>query len=179
MVANVFGLFLRPQLTAFAPANELAADVLVLLAALYLFLWSSFLGKTVRIPFSDHESQKSAASSAGMWLSEEQQRSGVAVAEDDARRNCESPLLGATDTGGWKGAPDWMGPDVIPADPFLHPGRDNPLTPKILSPAAKILYQEGPVVYAETAPDVEDNKDVAYYSYTATRRYRASTFNRI
>ncbi|KHJ98512.1 laminin G domain protein [Oesophagostomum dentatum] len=158
-----------------SPLKELINNITLVVAALYILIWSMCPG-----------GKDSPNTTATMWLDAPQKS---VIAESTALR-CESP-----DVEDESKHENWA-PEAIPCDPFLtstpikdqrtdsrERERENPLASAILSPADKILSDGLGHVYGNMGTLTrfrtdEDDADDAYYTYTASRRYKQSTFNR-
>ncbi|ETN76935.1 cadherin domain protein [Necator americanus] len=157
------------------PLKELMNNITLVGTALYILIWSVCpAGKD------------SPNTTATMWL-DGPQKSGVA--ESTALR-CESPVIEEEPK-----HENWA-PEAIPCDPFLtstpirdqrvesrERDRENPIANAILSPADKILSDGLGHVYGNMGTltrfrTEEDDADDAYYTYTASRRYKQSTFSK-
>uniref|UniRef100_A0A7I4YNL8 Cadherin domain containing protein n=1 Tax=Haemonchus contortus TaxID=6289 RepID=A0A7I4YNL8_HAECO len=157
------------------PLKELICNITLVVAALFVLIWSAYPG-----------GKDSPNTTTTMWL-EASQKSNMA---ESIAVGCETPLLPEEPT-----AENWA-PEAIPSDPFLTstPIRDrdrtdsrekeNPVANAILSPADKILSDGLGHVYGNMGTlskrfrTEEDDADDAYYTYTSSRRYRQSTFNK-
>lgn len=170
------GLFAN-QLPLPVELVETAQSVIYLLAALVIFLWCVCDIAT-----------KSSDSNPNMWLDTQK---SVMAESTMADPQCVSPLLSPRHQA-HEEDPDWM-PDVIPNShhhpitepdtPRRHPPRE---VINILSPPEQILQEGIGHVYRNNMGSLprlrsaQDEADDAYYTYTASRRYKntTSTFNR-
>ncbi|EYC14800.1 hypothetical protein Y032_0039g165 [Ancylostoma ceylanicum] len=157
------------------PLKELISNITLVVAALYILIWSICPG-----------GRDSPNTTTTMWL-DAPQKSGMA--ESTALR-CESPVVDD------EPEHEKWAPEAIPCDPFLtstpirdqrvdsrERDRENPIASAILSPADKILSDGLGHVYGNMGTMTrfrtdEDDADDAYYTYTASRRYKQSTFNK-
>ncbi|PIC27301.1 hypothetical protein B9Z55_019604 [Caenorhabditis nigoni] len=182
LVMTLSGLFAN-QLPLPVEIVEISQSVIYLIASIVIFLWC----------ICDITS-KSTDSNPNMWLDTQK---SVMAESTMADPQCASPLLSprnhhhdaAVD-------PDWM-PDVIPNNHHLS-SINEPDTPRrqlqpqnrevinILSSPDKILNEGIGHVYRNNMGSLprlrsdQDEADDAYYTYTASRRYKntTSTFNR-
>ncbi|CAJ0602376.1 unnamed protein product [Cylicocyclus nassatus] len=158
-----------------SPLKELTNNITLVVAALYIFIWSMCPG-----------GKDSPNTTTTMWL-DAPAKSNMA---ESAVLRCESPVVSDEEK-----HENWT-PEAIPCDPFLtstpikdqrvesrERDRENPIANAILSPADKILSDGLGHVYGNmgTLPRFRteaDDADDAYYTYTASRRYKQSTFNK-
>ncbi|CAD6194585.1 unnamed protein product [Caenorhabditis auriculariae] len=161
----------------FIPFSSKIMDVVkcsvFLASSAVVFFWSAFASIS-----------KSRKEVTNMWLDPQK---SIMAESTMADRQCESPLLPPGFPDDSVGNNDWM-PDVIPAETYATTPRRQPhlsdAVHHILSPAEKILDEGIGHVYGNvgTLPrlrSAQDEADDAYYTYTASRRYKPSTtFNR-
>ncbi|KJH47968.1 hypothetical protein DICVIV_05944 [Dictyocaulus viviparus] len=149
----------------FSTVKDIISNITLLVACLYIVIWSAY-----------PEREKCSNFTATSWLDTSQKTEMVLSA---GRQNFLSEP--ATDS--------WV-QEAIPVDPFItftsiHEGNRNnpPLNNTILSPADEILNNGLGHVYGNTdtmsrlRTDMDDADD-AYHTYTTSRCYKQSTFNR-
>ncbi|CAB3399016.1 unnamed protein product [Caenorhabditis bovis] len=166
LAATMIGLFSN-YLPVESELLETGQSVAFLIGAIVIFLWS----------ICDIGMNNSNVND-NLWL--ETQKS-VLVESTSADPQCASPLLPRQDT-------EWI-PDVIPNEnATISPSQcliaNREVLSHILSPADKILNDGVGHIYGNNMGSLprfrssQDEADDAYYTYSASRRYKPTTFNR-